>query len=286
MSATHVDEIGNTIAGTHQRTGGHGAPHTQDITGHHSGLAHQFDNMEQQRDATTIAMWVFLVTEIMFFGGMFFAYTLYRATDVTGAFRAASAGLDITLGVTNTAILIGSSLTMAMGVFFAQTGNRRMLMLALVATIILGSAFLGIKAVEYKHKFDHGTFPGANFQFHEEGLPQAAAHGTGSSREAAGTTQASGDGESGAKAHGSSDHAAVDPGRVQMFYVLYFALTGIHALHMIIGIGIMLFLLYYAYKGAYSPEYYAPVELSGLYWHFVDIVWIFLFPLLYLIGRH
>lgn len=278
MAATHVEEARNTIAGTHT---GHG-PHTADATGHHGALAHHFDNMEQQRDATTIGMWVFLVTEIMFFGAMFFAYTLYRAY-YPEAFRVASSGLDWQLGVINTAILIASSLTMALAVYFAQVGARKLLMWALIATIVLGSAFLVIKAVEYKHKFDHGTVPGANFHFGEKNTPHTSNAEVGASegRNAAGQTEGSKD------AVDQPHHAqAVDPGHIQMFYVIYFAMTGIHALHMVIGIGIMAFLLYFAYKGAYSPEYYAPVEMSGLYWHFVDIVWIFLFPLLYLIGRH
>jgi cytochrome c oxidase subunit 3 len=259
LSATHVNEGANTIAGTH-RSGGHGAPHTEDITGHHSGLAHQFDNMEQQRDATTIAMWVFLVTEIMFFGGMFFAYVLYR-TQFPDEFAAASYQLSILLGGINTAVLIGSSLTMAMAVYFSQIGNRRLLVWLLIATMILGTAFLVIKGFEYKAKFDHHTFPGINFQLDQIKTGEYLEH------------------------HGH-ETAGLDQSRMQMFFVIYYAMTAVHALHMIIGIAVLAFLTYYAWRGAYSPEYYAPVEMTGLYWHFVDIVWIFLFPLLYLIGRH
>lgn len=213
---------------------------------HHPGLAHHFDNMEQQRDAGTLGMWAFLVTEIMFFGGLFLAYMIFRAQHPDD-FAYASHELNITLGGINTAILILSSLTMALAVFFAQTGNRRSLVLFLILTMILGAAFLVIKYFEYASKFEHHLFPGFD-NFHWEGP-------------------------------GS-------PPFVRLFFWIYFAMTSIHALHMIIGIGIMAVLTFYAWRNKYSPEYHAPIEIAGLYWHFVDIIWIFLFPLLYLIGRH
>jgi cytochrome c oxidase subunit 3 len=215
--------------------------------------------MEQQREAGTLGMWAFLVTEIMFFGGLFLAYILYRSQN-PAEFAAASKGLDALLGGINTVVLICSSLTMALAVYYAQVGNRKLLIIFLWLTVLLGMTFLGVKAVEYKDKFDHHHVPGANFVWEEEG-------------------------------HATADqtHAAteeVNTSKIQMFYWLYFAMTGVHALHMIIGIGVMLVLIYMSYKERFSPEYHAPVELSGLYWHFVDIVWIFLFPLLYLIGAH
>jgi len=194
-------------------------------------------------------MWVFLVTEIMFFGGLFMAYLLYRY-KYPGGFVEGSNHLNIWLGGINTVVLICSSLTMALAVYFAQTGKRRNQIFFLVTTMILGAAFLVIKGVEYAEKFKDHLFPSTGFRW-EGALP----HGT--------TTQ-----------------------QVQMFYWIYFAMTGLHALHMIIGLGLMAFLVYYAYRGRYTPEYHAPVELTGLYWHFVDIIWIFLFPLLYLLGRH
>ncbi len=233
----------------------------------HSGaLQHHFDNMEQQREAGTIGMWVFLVTEIMFFGGMFFAYVLYRAKFPL-EFSAGSYNLDITLGAINTAVLIGSSLTMAMAVYSSQIGNRRWLIGFLIATLLLGLVFLGIKAVEYNEKFSHGTYPGAN-HFHVESLHTWEEH------------------HSEDIARAREQGQAFNEQKVQMFYFIYFAMTGVHALHMIIGAGILMVLIYMAWRGRFSPEYHAPVEISGLYWHFVDIVWIFLFPLLYLIGRH
>jgi cytochrome c oxidase subunit 3 len=208
------------------------------------GLAHHFDNLEQQTDATTLGMWVFLVTEVLFFGGLFLVYTVYRSL-YPDAFIAASHELDVTLGTINTAVLITSSLTMALAVHAAQVGQRKTLMLFLVATMILGGIFLGIKSVEYYHKFVEHLVPGPAFQFEKAHLRHA-----------------------------------------QLFFSLYFLMTGLHALHMIIGFGIMAFMLWWAWKGTITKEYYSPIEISGLYWHFVDIVWIFLFPLLYLVGRH
>ncbi len=220
----------------------------------HPGLQHHFENMEQQREAGTLGMWVFLVTEIMFFGGMFLAYTLYRS-KYPEAFAVASNHLDIKLGAINTAVLILSSFTMAMAVFSTQLGRLKAQIIYLTLTIALGLVFLGIKAVEYHEKYiDHlipGTLiPGDPFNPHLE-LP-----------------------------------AGVSMRQVELFYWIYFAMTGMHAVHMIIGIGLLSVLLYFSAKGRYSPEYHSPIEVSGLYWHFVDIVWIFLFPLLYLLGRH
>ena len=226
----------------------------------HGALAHQFDNMEQQREAGSLGMWVFLVTEIMFFGGLFLAYTLYRAKYPV-EFSFASNHLDITLGAVNTAVLICSSLTMALAVFFAQTGSRRNQLIFLVLTLLLGLTFLGIKAVEYADKFTHHLFPGPSFTWGQNPVPW---------------------GQSPVPAEvvlGFEKH-------LQMFFYIYFAMTGLHALHMIVGAGLISYLIYFARRGRWTPEYHAPVEIIGLYWHFVDIVWIFLFPLLYLLGRH
>jgi len=212
---------------------------------HHPALAHHFDNLAQQKEASTLGMWVFLVTEVLFFGGLFLAYTIYRSW-YPEAFAASSHHLDVVLGTVNTAALIGSSLTMALAVHAAQTGQRKLLMIFLVATMVLGSVFLGIKSVEYMHKFEEGLVPGPSFRFEDATLLQHA----------------------------------------QVFFSLYFVMTGLHALHMIIGLGIMAWMLVWSWNGTITPEYASPIEISGLYWHFVDIVWIFLFPLLYLLGRH
>jgi cytochrome c oxidase subunit 3 len=223
----------------------------------HPALQHHFENLEQQREAGTLGMWVFLVTEIMFFGGMFLAYTLYRS-KFPEAFAIASNHLDIKLGAINTAVLIFSSFTMAMAVYSTQVGKRRAQIISLVLTIVLGLAFLGIKAVEYYQKYEDHLIPGSLMPGNPFNPDPQAMHLT----------------------------PGVLMQHVQMFYWIYFAMTGMHALHMIIGVGLLSVLLYFSVKGRYSPEYHNPVEVIGLYWHFVDIVWIFLFPLLYLLGRH
>lgn len=209
--------------------------------------------MEQQSEASSLGMWVFLITEVMFFGGLFLTYTINRSL-FTVAFAESSRELDVRLGAVNTAVLILSSLTMALAVWAAQSGKRRPLIFFLTATLVLGSAFLGVKSVEYLDKFHHHLIPGQNFSFPV-----------------------------------TPELAAQDPdlnAHAQLFFSLYFGMTGLHALHMIIGLGVILFLLKEAARGRYNPSYNSPVEVSGLYWHFVDIVWIYLFPLLYLIDRH
>ena len=210
---------------------------------HSTALAHQFDDIEQQHDSASLGMWIFLATEVMFFGGMFLGYSVYRSL-YSVAYGEASRHLDIALGAINTAVLLCSSLTMALAVHAAQLGGRRVVALFLIATIVLGSVFLGIKGFEYYHKYEEHLIPGPDFHF--EG-PNAK-------------------------------HA-------QIFFSFYFVMTGMHALHMIIGIGIMLVMIRLTLKGRFSPEYHFPVEMTGLYWHFVDIVWVFLFPLLYLVDR-
>ncbi len=210
----------------------------------HDPLQHHFDDLGQQKEAATLGMWLFLSTEVLFFGGLFAAYLLYRVwyPDVFGE---ASRTLDITLGSVNTLVLIGSSLTMALAVHAAATGERRALMIFIVLTMVLGGIFLGIKGVEYYDKIVHHHVPGPSFHF--EGAT---------------------------------------PERAQLFFSLYFAMTGLHALHMVIGLGIMATILVMAWRGRFSATWHTPVEISGLYWHFVDIIWIFLFPLLYLVDRH
>jgi cytochrome c oxidase subunit 3 len=237
---------------------------TQDIHGHRA-LQHHFENMEQQREAGTLGMWVFLVTEIMFFGGMFLAYTLYRST-YPAAFASASNHLDITLGALNTGVLILSSFTMAMAVYFTQVGKRRPQIICLGLTLVLGLTFLGVKAKEYNDKYEDHLIPGQLIPGNEFG-PKVAHEGDLDPH----------------KLH-LLEGATVK--QVELFYWIYFAMTGMHALHMIIGAGLLTYLLIFSLKGRFDPEYHSPVEVIGLYWHFVDIIWIFLFPLLYLLGRH
>jgi len=236
---------------------------------HQRGLQHHFHDMEQQREAGTLGIWVFLITEIMFFGGLFLAYILYRSI-FPHEFALASHELDIGLGGFNTVVLIASSLTMAMAVHASQLGRQRALVGFLVATMVLGTTFLGVKAVEYKAKFTHHLFPGLAFHYE----PHEGAVAVPESAGAALDTVL------------GDEQVVVRPGGVEMFFFLYFAMTGVHALHMVVGVGILAVLLVMALRGRFDTAYHQPVHVSGLYWHFVDIVWIFLFPLLYLLGRH
>ncbi len=209
-----------------------------------AAVAHQFDDRDQQKEAGTLGMWLFLGTEVLFFGGLFMGYTVYRLKFPEG-FAAASEAMDITLGSINTAVLLMSSLTMAIAVRSAQLGRRKSTFGFLLVTMVLGTVFLGIKGIEYYHKFVEGLFPGPGFRF-----------------------------------------AAPFTRQAEVFFSLYFMMTGLHALHMIIGIGILTFMAVRTWHGRFSAQYYSPIEISGLYWHFVDIIWIFLFPLLYLIHIH
>jgi cytochrome c oxidase subunit 3 len=211
---------------------------------HSDALAHQFDSLEQQKESSTLGMWLFLAQEILFFSGLFMTYLLYRWRD-PAAFAAGSHELDLLLGGFNTVVLIGSSLTMALAVHAAQTDRPRQLVNYLLATGALGLVFLVVKYFEYSAKWHHHLIPGPGFQF-----------------------------------------PAPIGERAELFFSLYFAMTGMHALHMVIGVGILAWILKRAKAGEFGSHYYNPVECFGLYWHFVDIVWIFLFPLLYLIGRH
>jgi cytochrome c oxidase subunit III len=217
-------------------------------------LRHHFADMEQQKNTASLGMWLFLVTEIMFFGGLFCAYLIYRLMHFN-AFAAASQQLSIGLGAFNTAVLLVSSVTVVLAVYAAQEGKRNQLVIYLVLTVVLGLTFLGVKAIEYKEKFERHEVPGPTFAFDkpfdDNGKP-----------------------------------IPVNPKEAELFFSLYFAMTGMHALHMIIGCGLFSVLAILAWKGHYSPGYYTPIENAGLYWHLVDIIWIYLFPLLYLINRH
>jgi cytochrome c oxidase subunit 3 len=216
---------------------------------HRTGeLFGQFETMDQQRESASLGMWIFLSTEVLFFGGMFMTYTLNRST-YPEIFGEASRSINLGLGAFNTVVLIGSSLTMAMSVWAASVGKKQLVTMFLILTLILGTVFLGIKGIEYHEKFVEHHVPGLSFSF-----------------------------EPGASA-ATNAHA-------QLFFSLYFAMTGLHAVHMIVGAGLLIWLIKESMRGRFTAEYNTPVEMVGLYWHFVDIVWIFLFPLLYLIDRH
>ena len=192
-------------------------------------------------------MFVFLLTEVMMFGGLFCAYLVYR-TLYFPSFLEASKHMDLTIGAVNTGVLLCSSLTMALAVQAAQRGSRQTIVLYLVITLLFGCTFLALKGVEYYHHWHVHEVPGFNFEF-------------------------------------SSSVLGVDVGKVQLFFALYFIMTGLHALHMLIGIGLVTWITIEAHKERYTAAYHNPVENVGLYWHFVDLVWIYLFPLLYLISR-
>ena len=208
------------------------------------GLRHHFDDSAQQLESSTFGMWVFLLTEVMFFGGMFGAYTVYRSM-YPEAFASASHFMNLTIGAINTCVLIFSSFTMVMAVRSAQLGKKKALIAFLIVTLILGCIFLSLKYVEYHEKWVDHHIPGPGFQY----------------------------------ADARYFHQA------QILFYLYFAMTGMHAIHMIVGAGLLITLIVMAARNRFSSRWYTPVEMIGLYWHFVDIIWIFLFPLLYLIGH-
>jgi len=268
--------------------------------------------MKQQEESVSIGMWMFLVQEIMFFGGLFTVYLVFRS-KFPMAFAAGSNHLDAFWGGLNTLVLIVSSLTMALTVYYAQKGNRNMQVILILLTMFFGAVFLGVKAIEYTDKYNDGLVPVTGLNKRVKADPHAE--------------HAAAEKPCYEVSHGGAEHAYVNPkgeflwtdcslvklaqdnnylteaekigyfsnnqidankfrDKVRIFYWIYFVMTGLHALHMIVGLGLMTWLLYKAWRGTFSAEYYMPVEMSGLYWHFVDIVWIFLFPLLYLLGRH
>ena len=245
---------------------------------HRTGeLYGHFQTMEQQKESATLGMWIFLSTEILFFGGMFLTYTINRHT-YADVFAFSSRTIDLTWGATNTIVLIGSSLTMAMAVWSAQVGKKALVSLFLILTLVLGSVFLFIKGIEYHAKYVEHHIPGLNFDmYYCTSNPEACELSSGDLQKVKKELQEAED-KSGSK-------VAVNA-HAQLFFSLYFGMTGLHALHMIVGAGLLIWLIKESFRGRFTPAYNTPVENIGLYWHFVDIVWIFLFPLLYLIDRH
>ena len=212
------------------------------MTERSSALAHQFNDMRQQREAATLGMWIFLCTEVMFFGALFLGFSVYRAA-YPEAFAEAGRHTNLLLGSLNTAVLLTSGLTMVLAVHAAQTGRRKAQIALLLLTMLLGAVFLGVKSSEYYEEYTAHLLPALNFQY-----PGADA-----------------------------EHA-------ELYFYFYFVMTGLHALHIVVGICVLAVMTLLSWRRRFSPAYYTPVELTGLYWGFVDIVWVFLFPLLYLIG--
>jgi cytochrome c oxidase subunit 3 len=205
-------------------------------------LQHHFHDLGQQAEASKIGMWLFLVTEILLFGGLFVGYGIMRMLH-SQAFHEGHLHLDRSLGALNTVVLLVSSFTMAMTVHSARTGNRQRLILFLAATLAFAGIFLGVKYVEYSHKFHDGLLPGRFYRHAGDSVPGVA-----------------------------------------VFFSFYFVMTGLHGLHVLAGMVAISWLLRRAVRGDFSATYYAPVDLTGLYWHLVDMIWIYLFPLLYLIS--
>jgi len=245
---------------------------------HRTGeLYGQFQTMEQQKDSATLGMWIFLSTEILFFGGLFLTYTINRHA-YADVFAFASRTITVSWGFANTLVLIGSSVTMAMSVWSAQVGKKKLIPFFLILTLILGSVFLFIKGIEYHDKYVEHHIPGWNFDMY---YCTSHASACGLSPEDFAKEKA----ELQELTEKMGGETAVNA-NAQLFFSLYFGMTGLHALHMIVGAGLLLYLILASLKGRYTPEYNTPVDNIGLYWHFVDIVWIYLFPLLYLIDRH
>ena len=207
-------------------------------------LREQFGTPEQQRETATVGMWIFLATEVMLFGGLFAAFTIYRMYYTAG-FDEGSAEMEIVLGSVNTAVLITSSLTMALSIYSAALGKMVRTYYLLLTTAAIGLVFLAIKFTEYYLHYQDHKVPGVWFE-------------------------------------SSSPHAAA----VQMFFVFYFIMTGLHAIHMTIGICLVVFFAWRTAAGSFNAEYYTPLEVVGLYWHFVDIIWVFLFAIFYISGLH
>ena len=243
---------------------------------HRTGaLFGQFKTLEQQKDTASLGMWIFLVTEVMFFGGIMLAYAINRHAYFM-AFAMGSNAISLKLGTVNTVVLLASSFTMAMSVWASQSGKKKIVPVFLTLTLILGCIFLGVKYIEYAQKFHHHLVPGRNFQMsYCVDNPGKCYDLTPEELEVE-------------RAEIAKARAA-DPdlnAHAQLYFSAYFGMTGLHALHMIIGAGLLVWLLHASLKGIFTPEWNTPVDIVGLYWHFVDIVWIYLFPLLYLIDRH
>ncbi len=251
-------------------------------------VAHHFPGAKEQVEAGKLGMWIFLATEILLFGGLFCSYAVYRANHPE-IFVYAHRYLDKVLGGINTAVLIFSSFTMAWAVRAAQLGQQRALQRLLAATIACGFVFLSIKYVEYEHKWKEGLLWGKRFKpVHSEGAAPADVPPpkplTWVNPEERSTLPPPADPPQGlARGQVRDNHAEVVPKNVQLFFSVYFVMTGLHGLHVVAGMVVLAWILLRARKGEFSQTYFTPVDLAGLYWHLVDLIWIYLFPLLYLI---
>jgi len=271
---------------------------------HPRNLAHHFDNPTQQYESGKLGMWLFLATEVLMFGGLFCAYTIFRA-NFPEIFHYGHRFLDVRLGAINTVVLICSSLTMAWAVRAAQLGQKALLIVMLSLTLACAGGFMGIKAIEYTAKFEHGLLWGKAYRSqeghgeHEAGAEEMASPassglpGTGVRAddtppdwvppEKSLLAEAAPAPSGLAAAPATDAHTGEAPPNPQIFFGIYFAMTGLHGLHVLAGMIVITGLLFQAARNRFGPDYYTPVDLVGLYWHIVDMIWIFLFPLLYLI---
>ncbi len=258
------------------------------MSGHDSGspfIQHHFDGAKHQFDSGKLGIWFFLVQEILFFSALFVAYIVYR-TNHPEIFFYANKYLDTTMGAINTAVLIVSSLTAAWAVRCAQLGQKRGLQITLLVTILCAFGFLTIKYFEYSHKIHDGILYGKKFApikdpdgkyFTPEARKASAANG-------AVIVEDVGDhGHAHAGGHPGDPTARIAPPNTNMFFSIYFAMTGLHGIHVVAGIFVFIWLFIRASKGHFGPEYFGPIDYAALYWHLVDLIWIFLFPMLYLI---
>lgn len=248
-----VREANLALAPPREYLGGHPGGHAGDAD-HPHYLHHHFNDIEQQRETTTLTMWTFLATEIMMFGGLFVAYAIYRHLYFD-AFHAGGNHLNWKMGAINTGVLLVSSLTMAIAVHSAQMRDRKKLVLFMAITMVLGTAFLVIKYFEWSHDYHIGLVPSLSWFYYQVNPDEVSRLG-----------------------------ANIEPNHVMMFFVIYFCMTGLHAIHMIIALGILGVMLWMAWRGQFTDGNDQPIEIVGLYWHLIDIIWIFLFPLLYLTG--
>lgn len=251
-------------------------------------LLHQYDDLPQQEFSATLGMWTFLATEVMFFSGLILAFFTYRHL-YHAEFAAASSYMNIALGGLNTCVLLTSSLTMALAVHFSKLRRRRAAVNFLIATMFLGTCFLGIKGMEWAHHYHEKLVPGFNFEW--DPVERAAADKKLAAHPdpvpAAHPGQRLGLVGPETMPHYMGETSYTDTGgRVGMFYVLYFFMTGLHGIHVIIGIGLVGVMAYLTWSGWFSGCGATQIEMTGLYWHFVDIVWVYLYPLFYLVDRH
>lgn len=216
-------------------------------------LEEQFRDFEHQTETARLGIWLFLATEVMFFGALFLTVGIYRY-QYAEAFEKASERLNWQIGSINTLVLLVSSFTMVLAVYYAKLGDRRRLIRYLLLTAAIGAVFLVLKGLEYYLDYRDNLIPGWRFE-PREWIGQGGL---------------------------SPDQVP----SVKLFLLMYFVMTAIHAVHLTIGITIVLILAALAARKRFTSEYYTPIDVTGLYWHFVDIVWIFLLPMLYLLGTH